>query len=359
VRLPSNPARVVLAPMAGGPGTPELAAAVSNAGGLGFVPTGYLPVDRVHDHLTRFRSLSSGPLGVNVFVPADPDPDRLERASAYADRVADWAGRLDLAVGTPGYTDDDYDAKVELVLEARPDIASFTFGLPRRDVVTALQEAGIAVAVTVNNPDEATLAVQVGADALVVQGAEAGAHQGGWLPVEGDPVGLLPLLQLVRRVTDVPLIAGGGIATGAGLAAVLAAGAEAGMVGTAFLRCPEAGTNPTHAAALTEPGGTTLTKAFSGRAARAIPNELTDALHAHAPNAYPEVNIATTPMRAQARQRNDIRAMHLWAGQARALADSAPAAEVVRQLARDARAAAARLMSVEWDGSNPDYGTST
>jgi nitronate monooxygenase len=173
-----------------------------------------------------------------------------------------------------------------------------------------------------------------------VQGGEAGGHRGSFVDRSDLPVtALLPLLRLVRAAVDRPLVAGGGIATGAAVAAVLSAGAAAAQAGTAFLRCPEAGTSDVHRRALASGGKTALTRAFTGRLARGIRNRWMDEHGAAAPIAYPELHHATAPIRAAARARGDAGAVNLWAGEAHALAQERPAAEVVRALAAGARGA--------------------
>jgi nitronate monooxygenase len=183
----------------------------------------------------------------------------------------------------------------------------------------------------VTHPDEARRAVAAGADALVVQGVEAGGHRGSFDDGPAD-IALLPLLALVRAAVDVPLVATGAIATRAAVTAVLAAGAAAAQAGTAFMLCPEAGTAPAHRAAIAAPGRTALTRAFSGRLARGIENRLLREHSAAAPSAYPEINHVTAPLRAHGRATGDADLINLWAGQAHELARPAPAAEVVRAL---------------------------
>ncbi|MDQ3306752.1 MAG: nitronate monooxygenase [Actinomycetota bacterium] len=344
MKLPDIPTRIVLAPMAGGVGTPELVAAVGNAGGLGFLPSGYVPVDLVRHDLDAVRQLSSAPCGINVFVPSGPSQARLQLAVDYAARLRPWADRHGLPIGRPTYSDDDYEAKIELLLETRPAIVSFTFGAPAPDIVQALHQVGVAVLATVTSPVEAAEAEETGADGLVVQGWEAGAHRGGWQN-EHDELGLLPLLQLVSMQTDLPMVAAGGIATGAGIAAVLAAGAQAAMLGTAFMRCPEAGTAPIHEAALSGHTRTVVTKAFTGRRARALDNGFVRELGPTAPDAYPEVHYMTSPLRSEAKRRNDAESLHLWAGQAHALATSLPAGELIGELVTDTRAATGRMLA--------------
>jgi nitronate monooxygenase len=196
--------------------------------------------------------------------------------------------------------------------------------------------------VTVTDVDEARVAAQAGADALVVQGVEAGGHRAAFVDRDDRAdYGLLPLLALVSAQVDLPLVATGAIATGATVAAVLVAGAAAAQVGTAFMRCPEAGTSPAHRAALQSTRATGLTRAFSGRLARGIVNRLQAEHTSAAPIAYPEVHHLTAPLRAHGRSVGDPDLVNLWAGQAHELAQDAPAAEVVARLERDARMALA------------------
>jgi nitronate monooxygenase len=328
---------VVLAPLAGGPSTPELAAAVSNAGGLGFLATGYLKAADVAPRLHAARQLTAQPLGVNVFAqgaPADPSAYR-----AHVERFRIWASRHGAEVGEPRYDDDDWEAKIDLLASSPPAVVSFTFGRPPQDVVERLHDAGSEVWVTITSPEEAHAAAAVGADVLVVQGAEAGGHRGSFDNRDELPIyGLLPLLDLVSAAVTLPLVASGGIATGRALAAVLCAGASAAQIGTAFMLAPEAGTNAAHREALRARGETVLTRAFTGRLARGIRNEFI-AEHQDAPAAYPELHYLTSPMRKQAREQGDVSRINLWAGEAHELAVERPAAETVRELTASASAA--------------------
>lgn len=344
--LPAVRVPVVAAPMAGGPSTVALAAAVGEAGGLGFLAAGYRTADQVADDVVALRAAGGAPFGVNVFAAGRPaDPAVL---TAHAAQVAAWARQYGVPPGEPRFTDDDLAAKVDRLVDLSPDVVSFAFGLPPGGAVERLHAAGSAVWVTVTGPADAVAATAAGADALVVQGWEAGGHRGGSSDQEPGRLGLLPLLALVRRATDLPLVAAGGIADGAGVAAVLAAGASLAQLGTAFLRTPEAGTTPQHASALAEDDRpTTVTRAFTGRAARALVNRATTELGDDAPAAYPEVHFLTAPVRAAARAAGDVEGMHLWAGQAHVLARELPAGELVRRLgaeAREALAAATRRL---------------
>jgi nitronate monooxygenase len=332
---------IVQAPMAGGPSTPELAAAVCEAGGLGFVAAGYRAPAALREDLARKRALTGRPFGVNLFAPSGrpADPEVVRR---YADRLRAQAERAGVELGEPRFDDDAFDAKLALLAGDPVAVVSFTFGCPPAETIARVRSTGAAVWVTVTDPDEAEVAAAAGGDALVVQGVEAGGHRGAFADRD-DRVdyGLLALLALVRARVDLPLVATGGIATGSGVAAVLAAGAAAAQVGTAFMRCPEAGTSAPHRAALATSRPTGLTRAFSGRLARGIVNRLQAEHSAAAPIAYPEVHHVTAPLRAHGRAAGDGEIVNLWAGEAHELATELPAAEVVARLAAEAREALA------------------
>lgn len=330
---------IVLAPLAGGPATPELAAAVSNAGGLGFVAAGYLTADQLADTLASTRRLTQKPYGVNLFVPGQPSAEQgLDR---YAELVATEAAAVGAQAGTIRWDDDDWDAKLALLADP-PPVVSFTFGLPDGSIVRRLQSTGAEVWLTVGTVAEAVAAAELGADALLVQGAEAGGHRGGPDDDPAGAIGLLALLQLVADRVRLPLVAAGGIATGAGIAAVLSCGARAAALGTAFLDCPEAGTAAVHRQALRSERQTAYTRAFTGRTARGIRNRFLDRHSAEAPAGYPEVHHLTAPMRRAARAAGEPELVNLWAGQAYPLGRSLPAGELVRTLASEARQALAQ-----------------
>ena len=215
-----------------------------------------------------------------------------------------------------------------------------TFGCPSSAEVDRLHDAGSAVWVTVTTVEEAQFAQQAGLDGLIVQGVEAGGHRGGFDDTHPGDLGLLALLQLVEAEVEdaLPLIATGGLSTGHGIAAVLAAGAAAAQLGTAFLLCPEAGTSQAHREMIRRNATpTALTRAFTGRTARGISNRFLREHTAHAPSAYPEIHHLTSPLRSAARAQGDADGFHLWAGQAYPLAQPTPAAELVLKLAADAR----------------------
>jgi nitronate monooxygenase len=332
---------VIAAPMAAGPTTPALAAAVSNAGGLGFLAAGYLSAGRLTADIAETRARTRRPFGVNVFAPVVASAVDDIAITAYVERLAPTARRYGVELGTPVGGDDGFAEKLRVLLADPVPVVSFVFGLPAADVVDALHARGSEVWVTVSHPSAAAAADEVSVDALVVQGMEAGAHRGG--VDDTDEYALLPLLRLVAVRSRVPLVAAGGIADGPGLAAVLAAGASAGALGTAFLRSPEAGTSQVHRTAVASTLDTALTRAFTGRRARGVVNEFMRLHDSRAPAAYPHLHYVTAPLRAAARSAGDPSLMNLWAGQAHALARELPAAEIVESVSADAAAAVAAL----------------
>jgi nitronate monooxygenase len=338
---------IVQAPLAGGPSTPRLAASVSDVGALGFLAAGYLTVDRVEADIAALRALTDHAFGVNVFVTAG-QPAAQPLVDTYARSLEGDARRLGVPLGSPRFDDDGFADKVALLCRERVPVVSFTFGLPPRDVVARLRAAGTEIWLTVTSPDEAVAADVLDPDVLVVQGVEAGGHRG--THVDDDQLrdlSLLAALQLVGAQVRRPLVAPGGIATGAAVAATLAGGAAAAQLGTAYLRCPEAGTAEVHRTALTTATPTVLTRAFSGRLARGVRNRFHDDHGAAAPRAYPEVHHLTAPLRAHGRNAGDGDVVNLWAGQTHELAGDEPAATLTLRLAAEARQAlhdaAARL----------------
>jgi nitronate monooxygenase len=330
---------IVQAPLAGGASTPALSAAVVEAGGLGFVAGGYRTPEALRDDVAAVRSLTRGPFGVNLFVPSAPaDPAAYE---AYVAGLAEEASRHGVSLGEPRFEDDAWEAKLALLETDPVAVVSFTFGCPAAEVVQRLHAVGSEVWVTITDPDEASQAAAAGVDALVAQGIEAGGHRASFVDGDGGDYGLLALLQLLPSHTDLPLIASGGIATGRAVAAVLCAGARAAQVGTAFMRCPEAGTSPAHREALAAATPTGLTRAFTGRQARGIVNRFLREHSPDAPRAYPEIHHVTAPLRAAGRAANDPEVLNLWAGQTHELASELPAAEVVARLAGEAAEALA------------------
>lgn len=333
---------IVQAPMAGGSSTPALVTAVSRAGGLGFLAAGYLAPDAVRDRIREVREAGVAAFGVNVFVPGPPAAPGV--VAAHGERLAAEAARLGTRVGAPVHDDDAWEAKIDLLAGAGVPVAGFTFGCPDAAVLDRLRAAGTATVVTVTTVAEARTAVERGADAVCAQGEEAGGHRATFDPSRCADRPLLDLVADVVAAVDVPVIAAGGIMTGADVARVLGAGAAAAQLGTAFLRCPESGAAPGHKAALADPGfsETAVTWAFTGRPARGLVNRFVEE-HPETPYAYPEVHHMTKPLRAAASAAGDAGGMALWAGRGFRQASDAPAGEVVARLRREAADAGARV----------------
>jgi nitronate monooxygenase len=333
-------APLVQAPMAGGPSTPELAAAVCRAGALGFLAGGYLSAAALEQQLARLRELLGGvlPYGVNLFVPqpiAEPGA-----VAAYREALAAEAERLGVTLPEPDFGDtDSWAEKISLLLQDPVPVASFTFGLPDVGVVARLRSQGTYTVATVTTVDEARAAEAIGVDALCVQGPEAGGHRGTFDPAAAPSTASLDeLLARIKAATGLPLIAAGGIGTAKDVARVRAAGAAIAQAGTAFLRADEAGTQPVHRQALADDRftETVLTRAFSGRWARALRNGFTDR-HPQAPAAFPVVNQLTKPLRAEAARRGDPEGLSLYAGVSFREAQAEPAAAIVARLTEGAR----------------------
>ncbi|WP_101953120.1 nitronate monooxygenase [Mycobacterium sp. 3519A] len=325
---------ILVAPMAGGPTTPQLAAAGTNAGGLGFVAAGYLTPEVFAERLSAARNLTSGPIGANLFAP-QPSAGTREDIARYAKALAGEAERYGAQLGEPRFDDDHWAAKIEVLLDVRPEVASFTFGAPSADECHRLREAGIAVVGTVTTVAEARTAVANGVDAVAAQGPAAGGHRGTFDP--GVPPATQPLDELLaelKAAVDVPVVVAGGLMTAEDVARVMAAGAAAAQLGTAFLLSDEAGSSPVHRAALQDPRftETVVTRAFSGRYARGLRNRFVDEHEAEATYGYPEIHWLTSPLRAASVRAGDPEAVNVWAGTGYRQARTGSVAEIIASL---------------------------
>lgn len=333
-RLMESELPVVAAPMAGGPTTPALAAAVAGAGGFPFLAGGYVSPETFAALVAEARPL--GGFGVNLFLPQDRPVDRVA-FRRYAERLEPEAAALGVTLDPVPVEDDDaWPDKLELLLADPVPVVSTTFGLPERAAVHALQRVGTAVLASVTTPAEAADADELGVDGLVVQGVEAGGHSARFDPGAVTPAISLPdLVRAVRTTTGLPVIAGGGVTGPAGVRDLIAAGAESVAVGTLLLRCDESGTSATHRDALADPAftETVITHCFTGRPARALRNDFVDRHHPAAPYGYPALHHLTRDLRRAAARAGDPQRLHLWAGTGFRHARTGPAAEVVRALA--------------------------
>lgn len=336
---------LVVAPMAGGPTTPELVAASCDAGALGTLASGYLSPEAGRTALRRVRELTDRPFAVNLFVAGRvPWGPAAERTAAL---LAPHYRELGLALPEPAAAyGEDLDAQLAVVLEEQVPVLSFTFGIVGPRWVEEARQAGTVTIGTATCVAEAVALVDAGVDAVCAQGAEAGAHRGSFTE-EGQraAVGTLALVPQVRdAIGDVPLVAAGGIMDGRGVAAALALGADGVQMGTAFLRCPEAGTNQTHREALRHctDVGTAVTAAFTGRPARGIRNRFMDEMDGHDVAPYPLTHALTAPLRRAAAGTGSVDHLALWAGQSAALGRDLPAAELIAILEDETAAALAR-----------------
>ncbi|WP_255509848.1 nitronate monooxygenase [Micromonospora sp. AP08] len=325
---------VVAAPMAGGPTTTGLAAAVGAAGAFAFLAAGYKTPEAVAAEVADLRSIGR-PFGVNVFVPT-PVPVAEAEFRRYATRIAAEGTPygLDLAAAARTEDDDHWAAKLDLLLADPVPVVSFTFGLPPAAVVRDLRRAGSRVLVTVTDPAEAAAAADLGVDGLVAQSGAAGGHLGTFTPDTPPPFRPLPELVALVTGTGLPVLGAGGVGGAPDVRAALAAGAAGVLVGTLLLRADESGTGRTHRDALADPARdrTVVTRAFTGRPARGLRNDFIDRHEAAAPLGYPALHHLTRPLRVAAAGAGDADRLHLWAGTGWRGARSAPAADILADL---------------------------
>lgn len=332
LRLP-----LIQAPMAGGSTTPELVAAVSNAGALGSLAAPLLTPAQILDQCARIRTLTERPFAVNLFV-LEPGPVDQDVLAAGIARLKPYTDELGLPPpAAPAQFCQSVSAQLEAVLEVRPALASFTFGVLSAAAVARLRDADIRVMGTATNVAEAIAWQEAGADYVCAQGCEAGGHRGTFIgSFERSCVGLFALLPQIVDAVRLPVVAAGGIMDGRGIAASLMLGASGAQLGTAFLAADEAGIHSAYKdrLTLTADTGTLVTSAFSGRPARAIGNRFSAAMALHLASLppYPVQNALTGPLRAHAAQTGQLEYMSLYAGQAAGMARRMPAAELVALL---------------------------
>lgn len=330
---------LVAAPMAGGPSTVALASAATRAGAFGFLAGGNKAVAALAAEIEQMRALGQ-PFGVNLFVPPRDSVDPRAFAN-YARRLQPEAEPYGIALDPePRGGDDAWRGKIALLIEHPVAFVSLTFGLPEQDDIAALQRAGSGVLATVTSASEALAAEKLGVDGLIVQGFGAGGHSAVHDPSKlPEQIQTAELVRRVRAATALPLVAAGGVDGPAAVAELLHAGASAVAVGTLLLRTDEAGTSAAHRAALDALGnsdgdhGTVLTRAFTGRPARALQNGFIERHNREAPTGYPEVHHLTRELRAAAARAGDIERVHAWAGIGHRSAPAGAAADIFAWLA--------------------------
>jgi nitronate monooxygenase len=329
----TNP--VLAAPMAGGPSTPDSVRAAASAGSLGFLAAGYKTPELLAEQIADVRGRS---FGVNLFVPnpvpVEPDAYRHDARSIQVD--ADQYG-LDLSSGAPREDDDLWPEKMDLLLAHPVPVVSFTFGIPDSTAIAALRRAGTITVQTVTSIDEARQAISAGVDVLAVQSSYAGGHSGTLTPQRmPDVVPLADLITAIKAVTKLPLIGAGGLSIASEVAAVLDSGADAVMVGTVLLRSDESGASAVHQAAIADHrrGDTVVTRAFTGRPARALPNTFIADHDTDAPLGYPAIHHLTSGLRKAAAAAGNPELVNLWAGTGYRNATAEPVGVILRRLAQ-------------------------
>ena len=326
---------IILAPMAGGAGSPELVAAVSNAGGLGSWGGGYSTPQQILDAATQIRALTDRPFAINLFAggynirpPVDPAPMLAMVAKVHA--------KLGLPPPVlPPIPQNPFEEQLAAVIEARPALFSFTFGIPGADALTRLRRAGIRTSGTATTVAEGRALSAAGVDSIVAQGEEAGAHRGTFL--DSMDKSMVPTLELTRGIaatTSVPVFASGGLMDGHDIARVFAAGADAAQLGTAFLVCPESGAAAPYKQAIVNARSdtTVITRAYSGREARGLRNAFIDMTAGTPILPFRQQNDLTRPMRNESGKQGTPDYISLWAGRGVTRARSMPAAELMKTL---------------------------
>ena len=330
---------IIQAPMAGVQGS-MLAAAVSNAGGLGSLPAAMFAPDGLRKELATLAALTSKPFNVNFFCHTPPVVDAAREAlwrQALAPFYREFGLNIDAIPSGPGRTPFAQDA-ADLLDEFRPAVVSFHFGLPSPELMARVRALGSKVLASATTIEEARWLESRGVDAIIAQGLEAGGHRGHFLSHDLTmQMGTFALLPQMVRAVKTPVVAAGGIATAAGVAAAKALGAAGVQVGTAYLLCPEATTSSVHRVALKSDRArhTALTNLFSGRPARGIVNRMMTELGAlsELPPAFPLATAAVAPLRKKAEEQARGDFSPLWAGQNAGQCRELEAAEVTRQLA--------------------------
>ncbi len=336
IRLFGTAVPIVQAPMAGEPDRPELAAAVSNAGGLGMAGLAYLQPEAIRQRIRAVRALTDRPFGVNLFAPVTTDmaPEKIARArELLAPLRADYGVEDAPAITTMP----DFEAQLTAVLDENPAVISFTFGCPTPEQIGRIKAAGIVLVGSATTVPEAIVLEAAGVDAIVAQGAEAGAHRGTFLaPFADSLIGLMALIPAMVDRVRVPVIAAGGIMDGRGIAAALMLGATGVQLGTAFLVSDESGASESWKKAILnlDSDRTQVTSIYSGRAARGIRNKMMRILTPYAEElpGFPAMNSLTRAIRGAAAKSGDSDAQSLWAGQAAPLARPMPAGDLLRIL---------------------------
>lgn len=328
---------IIQAPMAGGATTPELIAAVSNAGGLGSLAAGYMAANEIRNAIKQIRKLTDKPFGVNLFIPEEHEAtnEEIERARKTI-QIACHELNIHIDSVKPPYTP-SFEEQMNVILEECVPVFSFTFGIPNIKWIKTLKKNGTLLIGTATSVEEAILLEQYTVDAVVAQGSEAGGHRGTFLGKAEDALTSVSLLvpQIIKHI-NIPVIAAGGIMDAKGVYSAIKSGASAIQMGTAFLCCPESGIHPLYKYVLLNTKGdtTTLTRAFSGKLARGFINKFIIRMQSQADTIldYPIQNALTFMMRKEAGNKNINDFMSMWAGQDAYLCKDQPASQLIQML---------------------------
>ncbi|MDX8431793.1 MAG: nitronate monooxygenase [Candidatus Algichlamydia australiensis] len=306
---------VIQAPMAGGHTTPELVAAVSNGGGLGSLGAGYMEPEAIREAIQKIRTLSSLPFNVNLFVPppqtSSPPIERMQKILAKM-----WKELSSESFEVPSFSLPSFEEQVEVLIEEKVSIFSFTFGIPPSAILDQFRDKGIKIVGTATTPEEAQKLEKANVNAIVCQGKEAGGHRGNFST--DDPFyDLSTLLKLTKEKVSTPLIAAGGLMDGPSVAHALQQGAFAAQLGTVFLTTKESGSAPIYKKTLLQkpPLSTVITKAFTGKNARAVSNDFINRLKGSAVPEYPIQHFLTKKLRTLATEKEKVDLMSIWAGE--------------------------------------------
>lgn len=329
---------LVVAPMAGGPSSPDLVVAASDAGALGSIGAAYSTPDAIREMTQKVRAKTSKPIAINLFVPSKIAKISEERVNLAVQKTQKYRDELGLPPPKlePPY-EENFDRQFEAVLSLKPNVFSFVFGLLSMDYVKEAHQHGILVVGTATTPAEAIELEATGVDAVVVQGVEAGGHRGIFDPAANDPdISLGRLLEETKQKIKIPVIAAGGIMTAADIKAALGAGADAVQMGTAFLATKEAGTSAPYRQKLLETSDRTtrLTRAFSGRLARGLVNRFMNQMESDA-NAilpFPAQNKFTRDLRSTSLAKNTSDFLSLWCGTGKGDLWTGTTLELIEQL---------------------------
>lgn len=345
------PVPIIQAPMAGGGDTVELVAAVSNAGGLGSIGAAYLTPEQIVQRSAQVRAATSQIFGINLFAPSETpslSADKVQRAAA---RLASYYQELGIPQPTEVPSAQfSFNEQLVTCFESGASVFSFTFGMIPKQAVQQIKRRGMFLMGTATTVEEAVALEDLGVDAVVAQGCEAGGHRGTFkASFDAAIVGGLSLVPQISSKINIPVVASGGIMDGRGIAAAFALGACGVQLGTAFLTCKESGVADCYKNAILNASedSTRLTRAFSGRLARGIENKVVREMAGHEQDIlpFPAQNSLTRAMRTEAAKQNRPEYLSLWAGQGARLARRTSAAELVRSLVAETEEIIANLQS--------------